>query len=101
MFEEVRLLHAFDLRNRPENRVQGAQAERRMIRDRKPMTSRRVRLQDDVLDFLVDAPVAEIAAEDFDEVGAAAIAGQLHAGCKSSSRTRCKRMAAGLGWSKK
>jgi hypothetical protein len=45
--------------------------------------------------------VIELAAEDFDEFGAAAVAGEFHAGWRSSSRTRCSRIAVVLGWSKK
>jgi hypothetical protein len=46
-------------------------------------------------------PVAVMFAEQPDQLGATQIARQFHVPARSSSRTRCRRTAAGLGWSKK
>ncbi len=51
--KQVFLAHAFVRRDESKKRVQGAEAERRMIRDGDALVSRRGRLEDDMTAFLV------------------------------------------------
>jgi hypothetical protein len=42
-----------------------------------------------------------VLAKQLDQLRAAQVTRQFHAFARSSSRTKCRRTAAGLGWSKK
>ena len=72
-----------------------------MVWNSQPVMSRRLRFKNDVAAFLIDTPVTVMFAEQFDQLRPAQVAGELHVQAKSSSRTKCRRTAAGLGRSKK
>jgi hypothetical protein len=65
------------------------------------MVARRLGLQNDMTAFLMKLVVTVMFAKQLDQLRTAKVARQLHAPARSSSRTRCRRTAAGLGWSKK
>ena len=68
-----------------------------MIGDGDSMLSELTRFENDVDAFLIHAPIAEMLAEELDQFRPAQITRQLHATASTSSRTRCRRMDAGLG----
>ena len=72
-----------------------------MIRYRDAVMPRLFALNHDVTADLMHLAIAKVPAQQFDEHGAIDITRQLHATARTSSRTKCKRMLLGLGWSKK
>jgi len=64
---------------------------------RKTMVNRRIRNQNDVAAYLIDLAIAPVAAEMTDQRIATYIAREFHALKSTSSRTMCKRTAAGFG----
>ena len=78
-----------------------ADAQRIVIRNRQPMRARGIRLKNHMAALLIHAMITIMFAEQFDQLSAAQVTRQFHPHASSSSRTRCKRTAAGLGWSKK
>ncbi len=59
------------------------------------------RFKNDMTALLIDALITVMFAEEFDQLCTTQVAWKLHATAKSSSRTKCSRTQAGLGWSKK
>ena len=53
---------------------------------------RRVGLQNDVAAFLMYYAIAPVAAQNFDQLRSAQVAGHFHALARTSSRTKCRRM---------
>src|SRR5579859_5456654 len=99
--ENVFLPHAFDFGHGAENGIQCADTQRAMIGNGQAMVTRGVCFQNHVAAFLMNPAVAMIFAEQFNQLRTAQITGEFHAPVRSSSRTKCSRTAAGLGWSKK
>ena len=61
------------------------------------MLARIVGFEKDMASLLIHAPLTEILAEQLDQLRAAQIPRRLHATASTSSRTRCSRIAEGLG----
>lgn len=60
------------------------------------MLPRLARFENDVAAFLIHPSVAEMLADELEQLRSAQITRQLHA-ASTSSRTRCRRMDAGFG----
>ena len=94
-------MHAFDVGHGTKDGVECANAQRIVVGNSQSVVTRQISFQNHVAAFLIDAAVTVMFAEELDQLRAAQIARQFPAPARSSSRTRCSRTAAGLGWSKK
>ena len=99
--EDVFPFQAFNFGHSPQGGVESTDAQRVVVGNRQPVMTRGIRFQNHMAAFLIDPAVAVMFAEQLDLLRAAQIAREFHAPARSSSRTRCSRTAAGLGWSKK
>ena len=87
--------------NVPNDAVQRADSKRFVGRNGDPVRGRGRRLQNDVTANLMDLGVIPVTAEMVGKFHSAEVAGKLHAMASTSSRTSRRRIAAGLGLSKK
>ena len=101
MPQDVLLLHTLGSGDRPQNRVQGSDAQRSMIGNGNPVLPGIAGFENDVASLLIQPALVEVFAGQFDQLRPAQIPRQFHATASTSSRTRCSRITEGLGWSKK
>jgi molybdenum cofactor synthesis domain-containing protein len=95
--QDVFPIHALRRRDGTQDAIQSPEPQRVMVWHRQAMMPRRLDLEDDMAAFLVDLPVAEMLAQRSGQVRPGEVPRQLHAQAKTSSRTKCSRIPAGLG----
>src|SRR5712675_812213 len=96
--QDVFLLQALNRGHGPQDGIERADSQWIVIRNRQPVMARGIRLENYMAALLIDAAIAVMFAEQLDQLRAAQVARQFHAPASNSSRTKCRRTAAGLGW---
>jgi len=95
--QDLILFNSFGVGDGIQNGVQSSDAKGIVVGNRDAVMAGFVGFQNDVAAFLIYTAVSKAFAEVFDQLRSGKVAGQLHAGARTSSRTRCSRMLAGLG----